>query len=137
MPGGHHCRRERKGTCSCEMGNLYRFAEPIVLLSLARLGESYGYLIAQEANGMAVTHAGLDTAVIYRTLHRLEQAGNVTSSWDTEGGGPARRLYRLTDEGWHHVDEWGEVLEGVVRSLKKLRDGCRQVSEKEQRKRAN
>jgi PadR family transcriptional regulator, regulatory protein PadR len=137
MPGGHHCRRERMGACSCEMGNLYRFAEPIVLLALARLGESYGYLIAQEANAMAVTHAGLDTAVIYRTLHRLEQAGNVTSSWDTEGGGPARRLYTLTDGGWHHVDEWGDVLEGVVGSLKRIKDGCRQVSERERRKKAN
>jgi PadR family transcriptional regulator, regulatory protein PadR len=137
MSEGHHCRRERRGTCSCEMGNLYRFAEPIVLLSLTRLGESYGYLIAQEANAMAVTHAGLDTAVIYRTLHRLELAGNVTSSWDTEGGGPARRLYRLTDAGWNHVNEWGEVLDGVVRALKKLRDGCRQVLENKQRVRAH
>jgi len=112
------------------MGNLYRFAEPIVLLALARLGESYGYLIAREAESMSVTHAGLDTAVIYRILHRLEQAEMVTSSWDTEGNGPARRLYRLTDEGWHHIGEWEEVLDRVSRSLKKLKDGCRHALEK-------
>lgn len=133
MPQGHHCRRKNKGSCSCEMGNLYRFAEPIILLALARLGESYGYLIAQEAETMSVTHAGLDTAVIYRTLHRLELAEKVTSTWDTEGGGPARRLYRLTDEGWHHISEWEEVLDGVVQSLKKLRNGCRQVVKNSQR----
>jgi len=115
------------------MGNLYRFAEPIILLALARLGESYGYLIAQEAETMSVTHAGLDTAVIYRTLHRLELAEKVTSTWDTAGGGPARRLYRLTDEGWHHISEWEEVLDGVVQSLKKLRNGCRQVVKNSQR----
>ncbi|MHC9540124.1 MAG: PadR family transcriptional regulator [Vulcanimicrobiota bacterium] len=119
------------------MGNLYRFAEPIVLLALARLGESYGYLIAHEAESISVTHAGLDTAVIYRTLHRLEMAEKVTSTWDTEGSGPARRLYRLTDEGWHHIGEWEEVLDGVARSLKKLKDGCRQAVENREKKTAH
>jgi len=125
MPRGRHCRHEGKCACSCEMGNIYRFAEPVVLLTIARLGDAYGYLIAQEADTLAVTHAGLDTAVIYRTLHRLEVAGKITSSWDTEGSGPARRLYTLTDDGWHHVAEWGDVLDGLAISLIRLRDGCR------------
>jgi PadR family transcriptional regulator, regulatory protein PadR len=129
MPAGRHCHLKKRSACSCEMGNLYRFAEPIVLLSLARLGESYGYMIAQDAEAMAVTHSGLDTAVIYRTLHRLEVNGKVSSAWDTHGHGPARRLYRLTDEGWLHVDEWREVLDDLVRSLKKLKDGCRNALE--------
>ena len=122
-----HCRRfgeHHEGACSCEMGNLYRYAEPIVLLAIAQLGKAYGYQIAQESAGMAVTHAGLDSGVIYRTLRRLEMAGRVSSSWDTSGAGPARRVYVLTESGAEHLSEWAQVLEDVVASLQTLVKEC-------------
>jgi poly-beta-hydroxybutyrate-responsive repressor len=106
------------------MGNLYRFAEPIVLLAIAQLGEAHGYQIAHEAEGMAVTHAGLDSGVIYRTLRRLETAGRVRSSWDTSGSGPARRVYILTESGVQHLGEWAQVLEDIVTSLQALAREC-------------
>lgn len=112
-----HARNHREQLggrpCSCEMGNLYRFTEPIVLLVLARLGTAHGYQIAAEAEPMAVTHAGLDGAAIYRALRRLEATGCVTSGWDTSGGGPARRLYTLTDRGVEHLGEWVEVMDRI------------------------
>lgn len=99
------------------MGNLYRFAEPIVLMTLAKLGTAHGYQITAEAEPYAVTHAGLDGAAIYRALRRLESTKCVTSSWDTGGGGPARRLYTLTDRGREHLGEWAEVMEGIAASV--------------------
>jgi len=110
------------------MGNLYRFAEPIVLLAIARLGEAHGYQIAQEAEGMAVTHAGLDSGVIYRTLRRLETAGQVRSSWDTSGTGPARRVYVLTESGVQHLGEWAQVLGDVTASLQALARDCQRAA---------
>lgn len=118
-----HCHRfgaTLHGPCSCEMGNLYRFAEPIVLLAIWRLGEAHGYQIAQQAEGMAVTHAGLDSGVIYRTLRRLEAAGRLRSWWDTSGDGPARRLYVLTESGIQHLGEWAHVLKDIAASLETL-----------------
>jgi len=102
------------------MGNLYRFCEPIVLLSLARLGAAHGYQIAHDAQQFAVTHAGLDAPAIYRTLRRLEANGCATSEWDTGGAGPARRLYSLTPHGLEHLAEWAEVMEGIASSLGSL-----------------
>jgi poly-beta-hydroxybutyrate-responsive repressor len=111
------------------MGNLYRFAEPIVLLTIARLGEAHGYQIAQEAEKRAVTHAGLDSGVIYRTLRRLETAGRVSSSWDTSGGGPARRVYVLTESGRQHIGEWAQVLGDVTASLQALARDCQTAAQ--------
>jgi PadR family transcriptional regulator PadR len=102
------------------MGNLYRFCEPIVLLTLARLGEAHGYQIVSEAAQLAVTHAGVDSAAVYRSLRRLEANGNVTSSWDVSGSGPARRLYTLTAAGYEHLAEWVEVMGEIVSSLGSL-----------------
>src|SRR5437588_7099848 len=57
--------------------------------------EHYGLDLAKRA--------GLKTSSVYPVLMRLEQAGWVTSSWETvepsEAGRPRRRLYRLTDSG--------------------------------------
>jgi poly-beta-hydroxybutyrate-responsive repressor len=111
------------------MGNLYRFAEPVVLLVIARVGEAHGYQIAQEAEAMAVTHAGLDSGIIYRTLRRLEAAGRVASRWDTSGPGPARRVYVLTESGMQHLREWAQVLEAVTASLQALSRNCQKATQ--------
>ena len=132
MPRGRHCHGHgvSEKACTCGMGNLYRFAEPIVLLSIARLNEAYGYSIAQESEKLAVTHSGLDTAVVYRTLRHLESAGRIVSSWDTSGEGPARRVYRLTESGWHHITEWSGVIGDLVCSLASLKKVCDDLSKK-------
>jgi PadR family transcriptional regulator PadR len=123
----HRYGQQNGGPCSCEMGNLYRFAEPVVLLVIARLGEAHGYQIAQEAEGVAVTHAGLDSGIIYRTLRSLEAAGRVASRWDTSGAGPARRVYVLTESGMQHLGEWAQVLEAVTASLQTLTHSCQKA----------
>jgi PadR family transcriptional regulator PadR len=125
----HRYGQGNAGPCSCEMGNLYRFAEPVVLLVIARLGEAYGYRIAQEAEGMAVTHAGLDSGIIYRTLRSLEAVGRVVSRWDTSGSGPARRVYVLTESGMQHLGEWAQVLEAVTASLQVLTRNCQKAAQ--------
>jgi len=99
------------------MGNVYRFCEPIVLLILSRLGTAHGYQIAREAGPLSVTHAGLDSAAIYRTLRRLELTGCLTSSWDTHSGGPARRVYALTALGRQHLAEWVQVMDDIATSI--------------------
>jgi DNA-binding PadR family transcriptional regulator len=110
------------------MGNVYRFAEPIVLLAIARVGDAHGYLIAREAEGMAVTHAGLDGGMVYRTLRNLEAGGRVRSHWDTSGAGPARRVYTLTESGIRHLREWADVLKNVSGALLALTNECGQAA---------
>lgn len=121
------CHKGGRGgaPCTCEMGNLYRFCEPAVLLTLSRLGAAHGYQISQEVGPLSVTHAGIDNAAVYRTLRRLEAAGCVTSQWDTGSGGPARRVYALTLTGCQHLGEWMEVMDGIVASMTGLLRECR------------
>ena len=99
------------------MGNLSRFVEPVVLLLLKKKGHSYGYDLAGEIIDHALTDAAIEPAALYRTLRQLEKNGNVSSQWDVEKGGPARRVYRLTAEGRKHLEEWTVVLEHVSNSM--------------------
>lgn len=127
MPGrkkqeGHVPRRmcERHGKdqpCTCAMGNLYRFVEPVVLLLLKKKGHSYGYDLSGDLQKHALTDAEIERAALYRTLRQLELNGNVASEWETDGSGPARRVYKLTAAGEVHLEEWATVLDHVSKSM--------------------
>ena len=99
------------------MGNLYRFVEPVVLLLLKQKGRSYGYDLSGDLKAHALTDAEIERAALYRTLRNLEMNGNVTSGWETDKAGPARRVYRLTAQGEEHLEEWATVLEHVSKSM--------------------
>ncbi len=112
------CRRHGRGhPCTCAMGNLYRFVEPVVLLLLKRKGRSYGYDLSRDLQEYALTDAEIERGALYRTLRRLETNGNVVSQWDSKKGGPARRVYKLTAKGERHLEEWATVLEHVSKSM--------------------
>jgi len=103
--------------CTCAMGNLYRFVEPVVLHLLHSKGRSYGYELAADLRRHALTDAEIEVSALYRTLRQLEKNHCVTSSWDVEGGGPARRVYVLTPRGEEHLAEWVTVLTHVAQSM--------------------
>lgn len=107
------------------MGNLYRFVEPVVLLLLKQKESSYGYELFGSLQEHVLTDAEIERGTLYRTLRQLEKNGNVTSEWQTESAGPARRIYRLTPEGERHLEEWAEVLDHVSRSMARFVEEAR------------
>ena len=112
------CKRHgRDYPCTCAMGNLYRFVEPVVLLLLKKKGRSYGYDLSRELQEHALTDAEIERAALYRALRQLEANANVVSAWETDQSGPARRVYRLTAKGDRHLKEWVTVLDHVSKSM--------------------
>lgn len=103
--------------CTCAMGHLYRFVEPVLLLVLKEKGRSYGYDLLGNVAEHAFTDGEIEKAVLYRTLRRLEQNGYIRSGWDTDEPGPARRVYTLTKDGERHLAEWAQVLAKVASSM--------------------
>ena len=118
------CPRHQR-PCTCAMGHLYRFVEPVLLLMLKEKGRSYGYDLSADLSRYAFTDAEIERAVLYRTLRRLEENGYVTSDWDTEEPGPARRVYSLTKEGKQHLREWADVLSNVAAGMSRFVEQAR------------
>ena len=118
MPRGECPRHGGDHPCTCAMGNIYRFIEPVLLLVLKEKGHSYGYELSERLGEYALTDAPIERAALYRTLRTLESNGYVTSTWDTENAGPARRVYSLTKCGLVHLREWAEVMERLGRALR-------------------
>jgi len=117
MPRGYCHRHAGERPCTCAMGNLYRFVEPVVLYVLEHNGPAYGYELGGNLQNHALTDAEIDRGALYRTLQRLETMGHVTSDWDTSGSGPARHIYSITESGKRHLREWAVVLDNLARSM--------------------
>ncbi|MBC7263367.1 MAG: helix-turn-helix transcriptional regulator [Chloroflexi bacterium] len=77
------------------------FVQPWLLLLLLQK-PSHGYEL-MERLAQDEDSPSADPGLLYRTLRQLEEEGLVQSSWDTEGSGPARRLYKVTPEGVEYL----------------------------------
>lgn len=122
------CLRHPKDyPCTCAMGNLYRFVEPVLLFLLKRKQRAYGYELSSDLAEYALTDAEIEIGTLYRTLRQLEKNGCVKSEWDTAQAGPARRQYMLTQAGEEHLEEWIRVLEHLSQSMTKFVGTAREV----------
>lgn len=95
---------------------ILRFLEPCLLL-LLHCNEGHGYELVDRLKQFGFAQDPMDLSTIYRVLRSLEARGLVVSRWDTEGGGPARRLYRITDEGDQFLAWWTRDLRATERIL--------------------
>ena len=85
-----------------------RFVEPTLLL-LLRERPHHGYELIERLPEVA-GGARVDVGNLYRLLRAVEAEGLVTSEWDAELPGPAKRTYQLTAEGRRLLDRWAEAL---------------------------
>lgn len=92
-----------------------RLVLPAVLLALAE-GESYGYAIAGRLAEQGFL-SSRDTAIVYRTLTKLETDGLAVASFQEGDAGPSRKTYALTDAGRRELDEWADLIAARRRTL--------------------
>jgi poly-beta-hydroxybutyrate-responsive repressor len=112
-PGGRTARPPQ--------GKRERFLQPSILLGLLQ-APSYGYELIQSIERFGFIEGQAPPGMIYRHLRQLEEDGLVRSEWKTEGAGPAKRVYRITEEGREVLDLWvgymrrqAETLNAFVR----------------------
>ena len=87
---------------------------PVILLSL-RDWNSYGYELMERAT--AFGFEAMNPGTLYRTLRQMEKDGIVESTWETSKGGPARRMYSITDAGKTYLDFWAKSLEQYQQTM--------------------
>jgi PadR family transcriptional regulator, regulatory protein PadR len=85
-----------------------RFSEPVLLL-LLRDQPAHGYELV-DSLAEFIPGRRVDFGNLYRTLRALEADGLVSSEWDAEAPGPAKRRYELTPQGARLLDEWAGAL---------------------------
>ncbi len=88
--------------------------EPVILLML-REWNAYGYEMMERMAQFGLE--AMNPGTLYRTLRHMEKNGAVKSTWETSQGGPARRVYSITDVGEAYLDFWAKSLEQYQRNV--------------------
>jgi poly-beta-hydroxybutyrate-responsive repressor len=108
-------RRKPKGSKFRETEARPRnWLEPVILLTL-REWNSYGYELMKRT--AAFGFEAMNPGTLYRTLRHMEENGVIKSKWETSKGGPARRVYSITDAGEAYLDFWVKSLEQYQRNM--------------------
>lgn len=115
MPYGRRRWQNGQGEEACPR-RIHRFLEPCLLL-LLHCDEVHGYELLDNLNPFGFEQNPVDLSTVYRLLRNLEDGGLVVSRWDTSNPGPARRVYRLTEEGDRYLAWWVEDLRETERVL--------------------
>jgi len=92
------------------------FLEPCLLLLLHRQ-QSHGYELLAGLAPFGFGQNPVDLSTVYRLLRHLELQGLVTSRWDTDKAGPARRVYQITEAGEQYLAQWVDDLRETDRVL--------------------
>jgi PadR family transcriptional regulator PadR len=92
----------------------------LLLLSALSRGSSHGYAVAEALRFKSAGALDLAEGTLYPALHRLEEAGALSSRWATVGG-RRRRLYVLTRRGRRalarEAQGWKRFAAGVTSVL--------------------
>jgi PadR family transcriptional regulator, regulatory protein PadR len=92
---------------------------PLLVLSVLRQDELYGYEIAQRIRERSGDVFSPSEGSLYPALHRLERDGALTATWRPSERGPRRRYYAITPSGERlFADasrEWEAMSTGVSR----------------------
>jgi PadR family transcriptional regulator PadR len=66
---------------------------------------------------------------LYRVLSNIEEMGLITSEWDTEEAGPARKIYRITTPGLEYlknaemrIRRFRDNIDGFLKRIEQLKE---------------
>lgn len=100
---------------------------PTLILAVLSDEAAHGYAIARKVELTSNNALQMREGTLYPALRQLEQQGFVTSSWEIQESGPARKVYVITEAGRKELGkrtrEWEQYTSAVDTLL-----GIRRIS---------
>jgi PadR family transcriptional regulator, regulatory protein PadR len=120
VPKSARCRRPAGPGRWRVRARLERFTEPAVLLVL-RDSPGHGYELLEQLQAL-MPNERIDMGNLYRILRSLEREGLVSSTWDENAPGPAKRIYVITQSGRRVLAQWVEAFKKIEQQIKAFAD---------------
>lgn len=89
----------------------------LIILAALSAGPAHGYAIIEAIKRKSGQAFDLPEGTIYPALHRLEQAGFLSSRWTIAESGRKRRVYALTRRGQRALAERRLVWERFASAI--------------------
>ena len=119
--GAQNEKRKRPGR-----GKPERYIQPSLLRALVDQ-DAYGYELIKLIPDYGFVPPDVPPGMIYRHLRQMEDEGLLDSSWQTEESGPAKRIYRITDQGREALAGWVEHMEAMADKMARFIQGCKEA----------
>lgn len=104
-----------------ELQQLRKGSTPMLILSILSNGKLYGYQIMRELEVRSEGYFTMTAALLYPTLHQLEQDGLVSSQWEDGQGKRRRKYYTITDDGMKVLSssrsEWERFMASLFKTM--------------------
>jgi PadR family transcriptional regulator, regulatory protein PadR len=97
----------------------------MIVLAALSSGPAHGYAIIEEIRQRSGKAFNLPEGTVYPALHRLQQAGLLSSRWVTAESGRRRRVYTLTASGKRALADRRAVWQQFSAAIRGLLDGKR------------
>jgi PadR family transcriptional regulator PadR len=89
----------------------------MIVLAALSAGPAHGYAVIEEIRRKSGKAFDLPEGTIYPALHRLEQAGLLSSQWVVADSGRQRRVYALTRRGERGLTERRAVWQQFSKAI--------------------
>lgn len=90
----------------------------LVLQTLGSHGPLHGYSLCQSIQNASRDLLRVEEGSLYPALHRMEQDGWLTATWEQTDKGRVAKFYSLTRRGRAQLqrekDSWGRLTRGVA-----------------------
>lgn len=94
----------------------------LILKTLAQRGSMHGYGIVLHIHQVSDDLLRIEEGSLYPALHRIEEAGWISSEWRTSEKNRRARYYQLTAKGRKQLaveqQSWERVVKGINSLLK-------------------
>jgi len=101
---------------------LFGTVDLLVLRTLSRGGPLHGYDVTERIKAASADVLKMEEGSLYPALHRMEEAGWLTSRWDVSDNNRRARFYTITATGRRHLHtleaDWARHVDAVARVLK-------------------
>lgn len=89
----------------------------LAVLALIAARKRYGYDLLSSLGSSSDGSLSIKEGTLYPVLHRLEDAGCITASWEAEGRSAPRKYYAITADGKARLEllrtEWERLVGGM------------------------
>lgn len=101
--------------------NLLQGTLDLLILKALSLGELHGLGVSRRVGQLTGDTFRVKPGSLFPALHRMEQAGWLSSSWGESENNRRAKFYRLTRAGRKQLEaeaeEWGRVSLAIARAL--------------------
>lgn len=106
--------------CACKGSFLDKFIQPSILLELHDQNKNGMEILRNINKGTMAAYGKFDPTGFYRTLKKMEEAGNITSKWETQNYIRPVKIYSITETGKTCLKSWEYTLKQYAKDMQEL-----------------